>query len=90
MRYVKVEDKEKAIEELEQIIKNHKSHRIRDRARAIKLSLREYKVTQIEEILETTNTAIYRWFNRYEANGALGLEDKGSRGRKAKLKDKKN
>ena len=93
MRYINIEtnDKDKILQELDDLIKHHKSHRTRNRAIAIKMNI-EHKVNipKLSEYFNVKKRAIYDWFNNFEEYGVEGLIEKEGRGRKKILKDKKN
>ena len=58
-----------------------KTH-FRNRCRAILLSDKNYDIDALSDIFGVQRQSIYRWFNSYEKNGLLGLENQGKRGRK--------
>ncbi len=75
---------------MDEIIKNHKTSRVRNRAFAIKLNI-EKKVTiaQLSEYFNVKKRAIYDWFDNFEKYGIMGVMEKKGRGRKRNIKDKK-
>ncbi len=92
MRYIEIkEQKEEIISNLEDMIKNHKNHRVRNRALAIKMNI-ENRVTipELAKYFNVKQRAIYDWFNNFDKYSVLGLVEKKGRGRKRKIKDKKN
>ena len=92
MRYITIIENEKEIKSnLSDMIKNHKSYRVRNRAMAIKMNV-ENKVTipQLSKIFNVKQRAIYDWFNNFDNYGIIGLIEKKGRGRKRKIQDKKN
>jgi len=91
MRYINIIENEKELKSnLSDMIKNHKSHRVRNRAMAIKMSV-ENKVTipQLSKFFDVKQRAIYDWYNRFDKYGIMGLIEKKGRGRKRKIQDKK-
>jgi len=92
MRYITIiENKEEIKSNLNDMIKNHKSYRVRNRAMAIKMSI-ENRVTipKLSEYFNVKQRAIYDWYNNFDKYGIMGLIEKKGRGRKRKIKDKKN
>jgi transposase len=59
--------------------------RVAQRAHMILLSSRDYTVQQIEAIHQVTNITVYKWLDRFEANGPAGLYDEEREGRPPKL-----
>jgi transposase len=92
MRYITIIENEKEIKSnLDDMIKNHKRYRVRNRAMAIKMSI-ENRVTipQLSEYFNVKQRAIYDWYNRFDKYGIMGLIEKKGRGRKRKIENKKN
>ena len=92
MRYIRIkEHKKEILDNLEDMIKNHKSYRTRNRALAIKMNI-EHKVTipQLSKYFNVRQRAIYDWFNNFDKYGIIGLIERKGRGRKRKIKNKKN
>ena len=86
MRYITVTENEKEIKNnLNDMMKNHKSYRVRNRAMAIKMSL-ENRVTipKLSKYFNVKQRAIYDWFNSFDKSGIMGLIEKKGRGRKRK------
>lgn len=69
-------------------IKLGKTHHFRERCRAIELSNRGEKISQIASLLNKRSETIRDWFNDWEASGLLGLEIKPGRGLKPILNRK--
>ena len=92
MRYIEITENEKEIKSnLNDMIKNHKSYRVRNRAMAIKMNLEErITIPQLSKIFDVRQRAIYDWFNNFDKYGVIGLIEKKGRGRKRKIQDKKN
>jgi len=91
MRYITIIENENELKSnLNDIIKNHKSYRVRNRAMAIKMSI-ENKITipQLSKYFNVKKRAIYDWYNRFDKYGIIGLIDKKGRGRKRKIEGKK-
>lgn len=82
-RYI---SKIKDLKALEQGIKSKRGGRFSQRCHAILLSSRGYDTGQLQEIFQVSNTTLYAWFDRYEAEGVKGLQIRPGRGRKATLK----
>ena len=82
MRFVrKPTDKEKI--ELERMTRQEVG-RVAMRAHMILLSARGYTVPQIEEIHNTSNVTVYKWFDRFDEQGPQGLYDEPRFGRPPK------
>lgn len=62
-----------------------KGSAFRHRCRYILLSDQGYDAEQIAKIFGTTRQAIYRWFNRFEAEGIEGLKTRRRKGAPPKL-----
>ena len=69
------------IESLQKGFKEGKSHRFRNRCKAILLSCQGYDTNQLCEIFEVGLLSIYRWMDKWENEGIAGLVDKKGRGR---------
>ena len=91
MRYIRLkENREELINNLDELIKNHKSARVRNRATALKLNIKNrVTIPKLSEYFNVKKRAIYDWFNRFENLGIMGVIEKKGRGRKKKIKDKK-
>ena len=77
------------IETLQKGFKEGKSHRFRNRCKAILLSYQGYDTNQLCEIFEVGLLSIYRWMDKWENEGIAGLVDKKGRGRKPILTTEK-
>jgi len=83
MRYVRdLTDSER--DELERMVQQEVG-RVALRAHLILLSSRGYKVQQIEAIQQITNITVYKWLDRFEAEGSAGLYDEDRSGRPPKM-----
>ena len=70
---------------LEQGYKYGKTHDFRLRCQGILLSAQGKSVPELTVQLGVTQLTIYKWFNRFEAEGISGLQIRSGRGRKRKL-----
>ena len=59
--------------------------RVATRANMILLSSFGYTVSDIESIYQTSKVSIYKWFDRFDAQGPVGLYDKSRSGRPSKV-----
>lgn len=62
---------------------HHPVFRVRQRAHALLLNARGYKVAQLREWFETRHETVSSWLDRWEAEGITGLFDQPRRGRPA-------
>jgi transposase len=69
-------------------IKFGKTHHFRERCRAIELSHRGEKISQIAYLLGKRSETIRDWFNDWESSGLCGLNIKPGRGLKPILNRK--
>lgn len=78
--------------QLEELMKESKSHKVRRRAHAILLSAKGYKIEQLANIFDVDRDTISQWLSRWENVGIIGLKDNARSGRPKKNKDseKKN
>lgn len=85
MRYIKelTEEQKQALEEGH---KKGKSHSFRNRCQAILLSYQGYSVQQLADLFQVSDLSIYKWMNRFEADGVAGLQNQPGKGRKPLLK----
>ena len=85
MRYVRsLTDAEQ--EELETMAQQEVG-RVALRAQLILLSSRGYSVQHIQEIQQITHVTVYKWLDRFEADGPAGLYDEDRSGRPPKMDD---
>jgi len=61
--------------------------RVAMRAHIVLLSARGYTVPEIVKIHDTSNTTVYKWFDRFDAQGPEGLYDQPRAGRPPKVTD---
>lgn len=73
---------ETEVQALQKGFKTGKSHRFRNRCKAILLSSQGYETKQLCEIFEVSLLSIYRWMDKWESGGIEALADKKGRGRK--------
>ncbi len=66
---------------LNQIMRNHSSHRTRTRAHAILLSARRYSINQIADIFAVDREPVTSWLLRCEESDTDGLDDDPKSGR---------
>ena len=84
MRFISPLD-DQAQAALKHVMKTHTVHQVRQRAHAILLSAKGYKVKQLADIFEVDRDAITEWFDRWERDGVDGLENKPRSGRPPSL-----
>ncbi len=84
MRFVSPLDSQ-AQAALRHLMKTHAVYQVRQRAHAILLSAKGYKVNQLADIFDVDRDAITEWFNRWESGGVEGLENKPRSGRPPSL-----
>lgn len=68
-------------QKLNEIYKNSDTFRLRQRAHAILLSARGYKLEQLQDILQVDRDTLSVWIDRFEAKGIEGLSDLPRSGR---------
>jgi transposase len=83
MRFVR-DASEAEREELERMTRQEVG-RVAVRAHMILLSVQGYTVPQIVDIHDTTNVTVYKWFDRFDAQGPEGLYDLPRSGRPPKV-----
>ncbi|PWQ92036.1 helix-turn-helix domain-containing protein [Leucothrix pacifica] len=66
---------------LTQVYENHSNHRVRQRAHAILLSARGYKIPDISALLESHRDRVSAWIDRWHEKGVDGLYDQPRSGR---------
>lgn len=64
------------VEQLEELVKNHSSARVRMRAHSILLSHRKVSIDEIARIYNVRRDTVSSWLDRWEKIGFKGLEDK--------------
>lgn len=66
---------------LNQIMRNHPSHRTRHRAHALLLSARRYSIDQLADIFAVDRETVRAWLARWAESGTDGLDDEPKSGR---------
>ncbi len=72
---------------LNEIMRNHPSHRTRTRAHAILLSVRHYSINQIADIFAVDRETVTSWLARWEESETDGLDDEPKSGRPPTLSE---
>jgi len=72
---------------LNEIMRNHPSHRTRTRAHAILLSVRNYSINQIADIFAVDRETVTSWLARWEESETHGLDDEPKSGRPPTLSE---
>lgn len=70
---------------LAEAYRNHPTHRVRERAKALLLSNRRYPVARLCEIFETEHETASGWLDAWENEGIVGLFDRPRSGRPRRL-----
>lgn len=60
----------------------HREHRVRQRAHCIFVSSQNYSIAQLMDIFGVSQKTLSNWFNNWETQGVLGLDNRPGRGRK--------
>lgn len=85
MRYITgLTEKDK--QQLSEGFRNGTSHKFRVRCQSILLSAEGYQVNQLASIFQVDRDTVSRWFDKWEAEGIAGLQDRLRSGRPAKLR----
>lgn len=71
--------------ELQEGYRHGTSHDFRLRCHCILLSYQGKSVPELMDLLQVSYQSVYKWFNRWEAEGITGLKIRPGRGRKRKL-----
>ena len=71
--------------QLEGLWRGGRSHRVRQRAHAVRLSAKGYPLDQIADVLEVDRDAVSRTLDRWEQGGAVALEEGARPGRPPKV-----
>lgn len=79
-RYIKPLSDEQHVA-LNHIMRNHPSHRTRQRAHALLLSARRYSIDQLADIFAVDRETVRAWLARWEESGTDGLDDESKSGR---------
>lgn len=82
-RYIQLSLEQKAA--LEKAYKTGHSHDYRNRCHCILLSSQNWSVKELSTFFKVSQLSVYKWFNRYQAEGIDGLQIRPGRGRKRKL-----
>lgn len=70
---------------LQQMHKQGPTHRVRQRAQAILLSARGYKIDQLADLFECDRDTISQWLDLFSTQGLAALSDAPKSGRPPKL-----
>ena len=76
---------EQARRQLEGLWRTGRSHRVRERAHAVRLSAKSYSLDQIADVLEVDRDAVSRTLDRWEEGGVAALEEGPRLGRPPKV-----
>jgi transposase len=79
MRFIEFTDFE--LETLNEGYKNHSSHFVRRRSHAMLLNTKGKKVKELASIFRVRTRKIYKWMNRGNGNGCVGLLTRLGQGR---------
>ena len=71
--------------QLDGLHRTGRSHRVRQRAHALRLSAKGYTLDQIADVLEVDRDAVSRTLDRWERGGAAALEEGHRPGRRPKV-----
>ena len=71
--------------QLEGLWRSGRSHRVRQRAHAVRLSAKGYTLDQIADVLEVDRDAVSPTLDRWERGGAAALEEGHRPGRQPKV-----
>ena len=71
--------------QLEGLWRAGRSHRVRQRAHAVRLSAKGYTLDQIADVLGVDRDAVSRTLDRWEAGGVVALEEGRRPGRRPKV-----
>ncbi len=83
MRYISLQAEEKKT--LEEGLKNHPKHHVRQRFQALILSDEGWQIKSISKLLKVRTRTIYTWMNKWKKIGLVGLMIKPGSGLKPKL-----
>ena len=84
LRFVSALSKEEQ-RQLEGLWRTGRSHRVRERAHAVRLSAKGYTLDQIADVMEVDRDAVSRTLDRWEAGGVAALEEGHRPGRRPKV-----
>lgn len=71
--------------QLEQLVKQGHTHRVRQRAHAVLLSSRQYSIEALADIFSVHRTTVSEWIDAWEEHRFGSLEDAPRSGRPRKL-----
>jgi transposase len=75
------------INQLKELIKTSTSFRIRQRAHAILLSAKRYKLDTLADIFDVDRDTMSPWITNWECSGIVGLSDHAKSGRPPKMSE---
>jgi transposase len=84
MKFVKPLSQED-INQLKELIKTSTTFRIRQRAHAILLSAKRYRIDMLADIFDVDRDTMSQWINNWECSGIVGLSDHTKPGRPPKM-----
>lgn len=73
------------ISTLNEMVKNHKSYRVRMRAHAVSLSYEQFGIAEIASVCKVSRNSVSSWLKAWETEGIRGLYDLPRRGAPPKL-----
>ena len=76
---------EEARQQLDGLRRTGRSHRVRQRAHAVRLSAKGYTLDQIADVLDVDRDAVSRTLDRWEEGGVDALEEGSRSGRPSKV-----
>lgn len=76
---------EEARQQLDGLHRTGRSHRVRQRAHAVRLSAKGYTFDQIADVLDVDRDAVARTLDRWETGAVAALEEGGRPGRPSKV-----
>lgn len=74
---------EDELKTLQEMYRQHENFRCRQRAQAILLIEKGYRINEIADILDVDRDTVSIWIKRFEEEGVAGLEDRERTGRPA-------
>ena len=73
------------INQLKELIKTSTTFRMRQRAHAILLRAKRYKIDTLADIFDVDRDTMCQWMNNWECSGIVGLADHAKPGRPPKM-----
>jgi transposase len=73
------------IKQLKELIKTSTTFRLRQRAHAILLSAKGYKIDMLADIFDVDRDTMSQWITNWECSGIVGLSDHAKPGRPPKM-----